>query len=515
MKHLLHPRVLLACVILVGVGWGCAPQVPQYRIGVSQCLDDAWRRRMNDEMDRELLLYPDLSLTTRVAYGDNELQCAQIDSFIRERVDLLIVSPNEAVAIQPAVSRAHRAGIPVLVADRRVAGEEWTAFIGGDNLQVGHLLGERLCDLAAEHQGPINVCEVVGRPGSTPAVLRHTGLLEQIQNAPNVHYVGYVLGEWFEQPAYRAVDSLLRVNPDIDVIVGQNDLMAQGASRAARERGRPIYILGVDALGGPEGGLQAILDGKIDASATYLSRGDMVIQCAAHILHGEPYTRDTVLESSLIDQETAEMMLHAEQRKAHDEESIRSLEAKMLQLGDEYRVQRLLNNSLIALLAVVMVLVGVLIYVWRYRMRVHRERAEREAKLQHQAEQLQSITQELARTKAQINDETVFLRKLKAEIEKRLTDPDLDVASLSEELGMSRTSLYRKIKLTTGKSPTELVRHIRLEKAHQLLQDTDLTIQQITYDVGFSSPSYFAKCYKASFGVSPTEVERKNKKRNK
>ena len=121
---------------------GCSVRQPQYRIGVSQCLDDAWRERMNYEMERELLIHPDMFLSRRIAYGSNELQCAQIDSFIAEKVDLLIVSPNEAEAVKPAVTRAFRAGIPVIVADRRVTGDEWTAFIGGDNYKVGQLMAQ-------------------------------------------------------------------------------------------------------------------------------------------------------------------------------------------------------------------------------------------------------------------------------------------------------------------------------------------------------------------------------------
>ena len=129
---LLLPLVLVACTA----------RQPQFRIGVSQCLDDAWRQKMNYEMERELLLHPDMHLTHRIAYGRNERQCAQIDSFIRERVDLLIVSPNEAEEVKPAVTRAFRAGIPVIVADRRVTGDEWTAFIGGDNYKVGQLMAQ-------------------------------------------------------------------------------------------------------------------------------------------------------------------------------------------------------------------------------------------------------------------------------------------------------------------------------------------------------------------------------------
>lgn len=131
---------------------GCTPQKPQYRIGFSQCLDDDWRQKMNFEMERELLLHPDMSLSMRMAQGNNELQCAQIDSFIAERIDLLIVSPNEAAEVKPAITRAYRAGIPVVIADRRVTGNDYTAFIGGDNHNVGQLMADWVIQTAISHQ---------------------------------------------------------------------------------------------------------------------------------------------------------------------------------------------------------------------------------------------------------------------------------------------------------------------------------------------------------------------------
>ncbi|MGN1247131.1 MAG: substrate-binding domain-containing protein, partial [Paludibacteraceae bacterium] len=138
--------LLFACLM------GCsAPKPsPQYIIGVSQCSDDAWRVRMNEEMEQELIFHPELALHIRQAGDNSEIQCQQIDSFIAERVDLLIVSPNEAEEVKPAVSRAYDAGIPVIVADRQVSGEKWTAFIGGDNYAVGQLMAQWLLSIVPE-----------------------------------------------------------------------------------------------------------------------------------------------------------------------------------------------------------------------------------------------------------------------------------------------------------------------------------------------------------------------------
>ncbi len=168
-------------------------------------------------MERELLLHPDMTLSRRIAYGSNELQCAQIDSFIKERVDLLIVSPNEAKQVQPAVTRAYRAGIPVIVADRRVPGDEWTAFIGGDNYKVGRLMAQWVIGKASDKgskakRKPFVVLEVAGLPGSTPATLRHKGMMEGIEEAKGEGLeakveVQSVMGRWYQENAYEVVSA--------------------------------------------------------------------------------------------------------------------------------------------------------------------------------------------------------------------------------------------------------------------------------------------------------------------
>ena len=176
MKHLYFSLLL----ILFLSGCSKRAEEPVYVIGVSQCSDDAWRTKMNQEMERELIFQPQMQLRIRQAMDNSELQCVQIDSFIREGVDLLIVSPNEAEEVKPAVTRAFEAGIPVVVADRRVSGDKWTAFIGGDNVAVGQLMGEWLCGLQEEFE-EVNVLEICGLSGSMPAVGRHDGKMDRIR----------------------------------------------------------------------------------------------------------------------------------------------------------------------------------------------------------------------------------------------------------------------------------------------------------------------------------------------
>lgn len=506
--HRLSFIVNVVVCVFVCVSTSCQREVePRYVIGVSQCLDDLWRQKMNREMEYELVFHPNVTLQYRYADGDSHLQCMQIDSFISEGIDLLIVSPNEADEVEPAVTRAFRAGIPVVVADRKVKGEDWTAYVGGDNKKVGYLVANWLRQYAETKDGKLNVLEVIGLPGSTPAVLRHQAMLEGLRYNENIRIVAQGSGQWYLEPAERLVDSLLIDHPDVDVIVAQNDLMARGAAMALRRHDMNIPVIGVDGITGPGGGVEAILEGLITAAATYPSRGDIVLERAMQILHGEAFPRNTNLPSVLIGRDEAEpIALMAEERET-EVNAISELRDKLYSVTSEYNAQRALTYVLIIL---VLVLIGCAIALWRFQMyaaRVQRERQEKEQLLQHQKEQLQTMTEKLEQSRRKVptvqEEERHFLEKLSQEIEKRMSDPELSVETLATAMSMSRSVLFRRVKATIGQSPVEMIRHQRLQRAQRLLEAGTMTVQEVAYEVGFSAPSYFTKCYKEEFGSNP------------
>ena len=374
--------ICMVAILLLSVG--CKNHSKQYHIGLSQCFDDAWRQKMNAEMERELLMHPDMSITKRIAYGNNELQCAQIDSFIAEGVDLIIISPNEAEQVKPAVSRAYNIGIPVIVADRRVPGDEWTAFIGGDNYGAGMLMAKWIRKVQAETPHPLHVLEVSGMLGSTPEKLRHQGLMEGLASTnaiePKIHSViGAV-------DAYQAVLTYLHDNKDVDVIVAHNDLMAVDAAKAVRDIGYGhVRIMGVDGL---QDGLQAIIDGVIECTATYPSRGDMLIQTAALILAGEPFVRDTVLPTVLVDRETADAMMDLSAEIEHEVGTVMMLQRRTDILREDFRQQHVI-------LWMVGVFSWVLILLFFYMLRLYRQRK----RLHEQLMETQSRLEEATRSK--------------------------------------------------------------------------------------------------------------------
>ena len=488
-------NIIVSIVMLCLLMTGCNSRTPQYRIGVSQCLDDAWRQKMNYEMERELLLHPDMTLSRRIAYGSNELQCAQIDSFIKERVDLLIVSPNEAKQVQPAVTRAYRAGIPVIVADRRVPGDEWTAFIGGDNYKVGRLMAQWVIGKASDKgskakRKPFVVLEVAGLPGSTPATLRHKGMMEGIEEAKGEGLeakveVQSVMGSWYKENAYEVVSAYLETHSLPDVIVAHNDLMAIGAAEAAGG----VPIMGVDGI---HPGLQAIVDGKIECSATYSSRGDMIIDAAARILHKESYVRDTVLETALVDITAAKPMLKQDEAITRDLETFHVMQVR---LDNKWRLLQLDRNILVCCVCLFFLLFVVSLSFILFNQQKMQKEIRRD--ILPQLEEVQEAIQLSKKDEA-------FAERLRQVVDDYLKDPNLNVEFLGGKLQLSRTQLFRRVKAVAGKGPLDYIRERRLIRADELLRTTDMTIQQVALELCFSSPGYFTKCYKEYFGHLPS-----------
>jgi len=233
MKQYFSNVLLPLCLLVAFLGLSSCggDDTITYRIGVSQCSEDSWRTKLNEEMERELLFYPDVALEVRSANDDNERQSRDIDYFIDKKVDLLVVSPNRADSLTPAVSKAFDAGIPVIVADRKVTGDKYTAFVGGDNYEVGKLQGQYLRHTLPE--GGV-VLELMGLIGSTPQELRHQGFEAALKGVEDRYQIYQYMGQWFQKQGEEEVEKALQEHPEIQIIIAQNDQMAIGASRAVK-----------------------------------------------------------------------------------------------------------------------------------------------------------------------------------------------------------------------------------------------------------------------------------------
>ena len=204
MKYLCFYIAFISCLFLLS----CRQERPRYVIGVSQCSDDEWRHQQNTEMLREAGFYRDLQIVIRTAKDDSERQIRDIRRFLDEGVDLLVVSPNEAEPITPIVEEAYDRGIPVIVVDRKILSDKYTAYIGADNDGIGYAIGNYI---AQSLNGQGTVVEITGLSGSTPAMERHEGFTRAIRAYPDICLLAVADGAWLRDQAETKMDSLLRV----------------------------------------------------------------------------------------------------------------------------------------------------------------------------------------------------------------------------------------------------------------------------------------------------------------
>jgi len=393
--------LLLTLLSFFGLAASCARHEPRFRIGVSQCSDDEWRHQMNNEMLREALFYDEVEIDIRTVKDDNARQIEDIRNFIEEGVDLLVIAPNEAAPITPVVEEAYDRGIPVIVFDRKILSDKYTAYIGADNYEIGKAIGRYVVNML---QGKGNVVEISGLTGSTSAIDRHQGFVSAISPYPGIKLLGREDAGWLRSEAGQKMDTLLAHFPQIDVVYAQNDRMAAGAYAVARQKGRAgeMRFIGTDALSGEVYGVEQVLKGELDATFIYPTGGDRVIQIAMDILNKRDFPRETILNTSAVDSTNAQIMQMQTTHIATLDGKIETLNGKMNHYLDRYATQQVvLFGSLLVLLLVVGLLVAVYLSL-RTKNRLNRELSRQKEKLEEQKQQLTQQKEQLIQQKEQL-----------------------------------------------------------------------------------------------------------------
>ena len=397
--------LLLGLWVAGGVMTSCSRREVRFRIGVSQCSDDEWRHQMNSEMLREALFYDGVEVEIRTVKDDNERQAEDIRHFISEGVDLLIVAPNEAEPITPVVEEAYDRGIPVIVVDRRILSDKYTAYVGADNYEIGKAVGRYVANML---RGKGTVVEIAGLAGSTPAIDRHEGFMSVISAYPDIRLLAKEDGAWLRLRAEERMDTLLGRFPQIDVVYAQNDRMAAGAYAAAmrRHRAKDMRFVGTDAIPGEGYGVEQVLSGELDATFIYPTGGDRVMQIAMDILLGRGFPRETILNTSVVDRDNALIMKMQTAHISTLDEKIETLNGKINQYLARYATQQvILYGSLLVLLLLVGLLVAVYLSL-RAKNRLNRELSRRKEQLEQQKDQLEQQKEQLERLSRELEAAT-------------------------------------------------------------------------------------------------------------
>ena len=298
----------LPLLVLLALMLSACSTKKSYFIGVSQCSADSWRTKMNSEIRRESYLYDNVHVEFASAKDDNRVQIAQIEHFIEQGADLIIVSPNEAKALTPVINKAFDRGVRVVLVDRKSASDKYTAFIGADNVAIGRAVGR----FVGEHLGGKGrVMELQGLRGSSPAMERDSGFREALAHYPQIKVVANAYADWFEQKAESETERMFKDAGRADLVFAQCDRMGIGAHQATQKLGaKGVKIVGVDALPTPGDGIEAVKNGTFLATFVYPTHGDEVLKLAMNILEGRPFRRETILQTGVIDANNAESALH-------------------------------------------------------------------------------------------------------------------------------------------------------------------------------------------------------------
>lgn len=339
---------------------GCNRNTKKYVVGVSQCSEDIWRNKLNDELLMETYQHKDVELLFASAKDNDKLQTEQIEKFIQRGVDLLIISPNQVHSITPVIDKAYDKGIPVILFDRKTDSQKYTAFIGADNVKVGKTIGEFI---AKTLHGEGKVIEIKGLDNSSPAIDRHKGFVQALSKYPDIQLKRTLSGEWTTESGYKSIKSAIADAKDCNIIWGQNDRMAEGAQRAMAEVGiHNVQYVGTDALPSKGGGIEAVHNGNLLASYIYPTRGDMVMQLAMRILKKQPFHRDNYLKGALVTKDNAKVLLLQNEEMMKQRSRLSDLNSKVdiyLAQYNHQKIYMLLGGVIIALL------IGLIVYIYR------------------------------------------------------------------------------------------------------------------------------------------------------
>ncbi|ATL65502.1 substrate-binding domain-containing protein [Nocardia terpenica] len=308
-------RMVFATVALcaaAGLTGACAANPPssggsgkQFVVGYSQSNNaEPYRAQLNLQLQYFVRQHPDLRLLPITdAHQDSATQVSQVQNFVQQKVDALIVSPNEPAPLTAAVQQACAAHIPVVILDRSVNTDCYSAFIGGDNYAIGKLAGQAA--VQALPKGG-NVVELRGILSDQPQVDRDKGFRDAVAGH-DITIIDQQEAKWLKADATTIMQQWLSKGDKIDLVYAQNDDMALGAQLAVAGAGRAgqIPIIGIDGLAIPTGGLRAVQNGQLLTTFVYPTCAEQAVDTVEKLVHHEPVDKKQTLQTTQVTKDNA------------------------------------------------------------------------------------------------------------------------------------------------------------------------------------------------------------------
>jgi len=373
---------------------GCTEKAAEkkIRIGFSQCTGDAkWIKATLEGINRELSFHPNAELLYENAKDNSDLQIRQIRDLVNRNIDVLVVSPNEAEPLTAIVEEVYNKGIPVVVVDRRINSNQYTAYVGPDNFEIGKMAGEYVANLYAPGS---RLIEILGLKGSTPTTAREKGFEQGIGKHPQIRIAKKVYGNWLKE---KAQEELLKIKDDLsanDIVFAHNDPMALGAYEIYKKLGleKTVRFIGVDGLAGQGGGIEFVSDKVLRATLLNPTGGEESVELAFKILDKEPFEKENTLTTVVIDSSNVRIMKLQTDKINTQQNDIENQKDLLAQQRQLYESQNTVINIIITALLLVLILGAVAVYALLNNRKKNKLLARQNQEIIEQQNQLVEIT---------------------------------------------------------------------------------------------------------------------------
>lgn len=373
-------------LLLIILFSACGGTRKTYKIGVSQCAGGTWREKVNHEMLAAQHLYDqDVKVNIENANDDVQLQIRQIDSLSKTGIDLLVVAPSESEPIADAVERVRQKGIPVVYFDRKAASDNYTAFIGGDNVMAGTMIGTYVANHINELCGGENkpvVMELSGFMKTSAAVERHKGFSEVMKRHPELNY-RFVECDWTDRMTDSIVRSQIAMTERPDIIFCHNDAMGNVAYRVVKEAHleNDIRIFGIDGMPGKDHGIEFVQKGVLAATYIYPTHGEKIVQLAYDILTGRSYQRNNVLAGALVTPEDVDRIAQSSTELVEQTQHLLTIHDKLENYYGLYNSQQ---KIIVATAIILCLLLLAIALFWRATRQMKRANNQKKQLLKEQ-----------------------------------------------------------------------------------------------------------------------------------
>ncbi|MCW0484456.1 substrate-binding domain-containing protein [Gaoshiqia sediminis] len=377
----------------------------KYLIGFSQCAQHAdWRQNMEAEMERELMFHDDLSLVIKQAYDDANLQVQQINELMEMGIDLLIVSPYQISPVQPVIEEVYRKGIPVVFVDRKIDSDFYSAYVGGNNYEIGEVAANYIANRLANTG---KIVEIMGGLNSSPAIERTLGFNQTLENYPEIQNIDKINTNESLEVISDKLPEIIKKDSNIKAIFAFNDDFAKIASTVISKSslGKEVLIVGVDGLPNEGGGIEMVEEGILSATLIYPTGGKEAIEIASKILHGEPYEKENLLATTLVDPTNVDIIRKQFDKINSLQSDISKSQNMLLTLGERYKVQQFMLYFITGTFLLVILLMFLLFRSFNKLKDANHNLERQKEELKTLSDKLEKVTQEKLRFFTNISHE--------------------------------------------------------------------------------------------------------------